>query len=151
MTGGGPAPSPPPGRGSLRAALAALAMLLPAAARPAGPDAAQPPGAAMLSPGRSFAEGDGASLYANTCQGCHMPDGRGASGAASYPALAGDANLASAAFTTAVVVKGLNAMPAVGRAMSDEQVAAVVNYVRGHFGNGSDAPVTPADARAARD
>ena len=36
------------------------------------------------------------------------------------------------------------------RDMSDEQVAAVVNYVRTHFGNNYQDVVTAADAKAAR-
>jgi mono/diheme cytochrome c family protein len=34
--------------------------------------------------------------------------------------------------------------------MSDEQVAAVVNYVRTHFGNSYQDAVTAEDAKAAR-
>jgi mono/diheme cytochrome c family protein len=43
-----------------------------------------------LSAGFAFSEGGGEELYANVCQGCHMPDGKGATGAGTYPSLAGD-------------------------------------------------------------
>ena len=105
---------------------------------------------AVLSPGPAFVETDGASLYANVCQGCHMPDGRGAVGAASYPALAGNPDLDSTPFVLHVVLKGLKGMPAVGRSMSDDQVAAVLNFVRGRFGNTAGEAVTAADAKEVR-
>ena len=41
-------------------------------------------------------------------------------------------------------------MPPVGRLMSDDQVAAVVNYVRTHFGNHYQDAVTPDDVKQAR-
>ena len=103
-----------------------------------------------FSPGYTFTETTGEALYANVCQGCHMPDGRGASGAGTYPALAGDANLATPAYPVYVVLNGLRAMPPVGAMMSDAQVAAVVNYVRSHFGNAYTDEVTADDAKAAR-
>ena len=135
-----------------RVALAIALVAVPGlAASPAGLDAVPSPGAPVLSPGRAFVEVDGASLYANVCQGCHMPDGRGARGAADYPSLAADGNLQSPAFAITVVLNGLKAMPPIGRSMSDEQVAAVVTYVRSHFGNTFGAAVTAAaDVKALR-
>jgi mono/diheme cytochrome c family protein len=103
-----------------------------------------------FSPGFKFTETTGEALYANVCQGCHMPDGRGASGAGTYPALAGDSNLATPGYPVYVVLNGLHGMPPVGAMMSDEQVAAVVNYVRSHFGNAYTDEVTADDAKAAR-
>ena len=41
-------------------------------------------------------------------------------------------------------------MPPLGRMMSDEQVADVVNYVRTHFGNSYTDAVSPSQAAAAR-
>ena len=49
-----------------------------------------------------------------------------------------------------VVINGRNAMPAFGDLLTDQQVAAVVNYVRTHFGNQFADEVTAADAKAAR-
>ena len=34
--------------------------------------------------------GGGQDIYTQICQGCHMPQGQGASGAGHYPKLAGD-------------------------------------------------------------
>ena len=74
---------------------------------------------------------DREQLYANVCQACHMPDGKGAVGAGTYLA-AKDPNLEAGGYPVYVVVRGQRAMPPVGAMMSDEQVAAVVNYVRTH-------------------
>jgi mono/diheme cytochrome c family protein len=109
--------------------------------------AQEPP---SLSPGRGFAEQGGAALYASVCAACHQPDAKGAIGAAAYPALAADENLASADYMTAVLLNGLRGMPPVGRMMSDEQVADVVNYVRTHFGNSYGEALSAADVAAAR-
>ena len=118
----------------------------PPAARADGPL----PRPGILSPGRTFSKQTGESLYVNVCQGCHMADGKGAEGAGRYPSLANDDHLASGSYVAAVVVQGLRGMPAFGRSMSDGQVAAVVNYVRTHFGNAEADPVGDADVAAAR-
>jgi mono/diheme cytochrome c family protein len=106
--------------------------------------------AANLSTGFAFSEKSGEDLYANVCQGCHMPDGKGAVGAGTYPSLAGDKALEAAGYPVYVVVHGLHGMPPVGYMMSDDQVAAVVNYVRTHFGNDYRDAVTAADVKAVR-
>ncbi len=103
-----------------------------------------------LSTGFRFSEKTGEALYANICQACHMPDGKGASGAGTYPALAGDQNLAARGYPVLVVVKGQRGMPPIGVIMSDDQVAAVVNYVRTHFGNNYQDAVTSEEVKSAR-
>lgn len=79
-----------------------------------------------------------------------MPDGKGAAGAGSYPSLADNRNLASAGYPVTIVVRGLRGMPAVGAMMNDDQVAAVVNYVRTQFGNAYQDAVTADDVKAVR-
>lgn len=106
--------------------------------------------AANLSTGFAFSEAGGEELYANVCQGCHMPDGKGAVGAGRYPSLASDQALAAAGYPVYVIVHGQHGMPPVGVMMTDDQVAAVVNYVRTHFGNDYRDAVTAADVKAAR-
>jgi len=101
--------------------------------------------AATLVPSAQFSKLDGAGVYSNVCQGCHMSQGQGAKGAGSYPALAQDPNLASAPYIVLTVLKGRRNMPAFGlgshgedkRAveLTDAQIADVANYVRSHFGN----------------
>lgn len=133
-------------RFALLTVVALLAPIAPAAAQDAAADAS----GSTLSNGFKFSERSGAALYANVCRACHMPDGKGATGAGTFPALAGDGNLAAGAFPVAVVVHGLHGMPPVGEMMDDDQVAAVVNYVRTHFGNNYRDAVTAADVKAVR-
>ena len=130
------------------AAIAALVWLLLPAPRVqnAGHSAPGP----AIGGGFRFAEQSGEALYANVCQACHMPDGKGAIGAGVYPPLAGNENLAAAGYPVAVVVNGRHGMPPVGVMMSDDQVAAVVNYVRTHFGNTYKDAVDAADVKVVR-
>src|SRR5277367_962305 len=141
----------------LPGAVAAVALIALLSVIPATPpaqnatDSAAPRGAEpMLSPGFRFAEQSGEALYANICQACHMPDGKGASGGGAYPALAGDQNLAARGYPVLVVVNGQRGMPPIGLMMNDDQVAAVVNYVRTHFGNAYQDAVTGEEVKSAR-
>ncbi len=97
-----------------------------------------------------FTEQGGEAIFKNVCQGCHMPDAKGAVGAGMYPALAKNPKLETAGYPVAVIVNGQKAMPAFGGMFSDQQVADVVNYTRTHFGNNYKDKVTPADVKAAR-
>lgn len=104
----------------------------------------------MLSPSQTFVEKTGEEIYANVCQGCHMPEGKGAVGAGVYPALANNKNLEAASYPIYVIINGSKGMPPVGLMMNDEQVAAVVNFVRTSFGNSYQDKVTAKDAKEAR-
>jgi len=91
----------------------------------------------------------GEHVYTTICQGCHMSQGEGAVGAGFYPKLAGDPALASWQYVAVTVLNGRHAMPSFGdipgsltgdasfmsASLSDAEIAAVVNYVRSHFGN----------------
>jgi mono/diheme cytochrome c family protein len=114
------------------------------------PAYAQGAGDPVFSPGYRFIEKTGEQLFTNVCRACHMSDGRGATGAGTYPSLAGDSNLVSSGYPVGIVVNGQRGMPAFGEVMSDDQVAAVVNYVRTHFGNSYQDAVTAEDVRAVR-
>ena len=96
-----------------------------------------------FAPRGHFVQSDGAALYRAICQGCHMPDARGARGAGTYPALAANPKLASAAYPAVMVLGGRRGMPAFGDSLSDDQVAEVVNYVRSHFANRYADTLTP--------
>ncbi|NII56311.1 cytochrome c [Luteibacter sp. SG786] len=97
--------------------------------------------------GGRFAAADGEAVYRGICQGCHMPDARGAQGAGAYPALAGNPRLVSPQYMAAVILHGRRDMPSFkpaaadeGRflldvSLSDAQIADVINYIRTHFGN----------------
>ena len=119
---------------AIRSAIAALVLVLPAVLEVAG---AEPP-----------APDPGAHVYRTICQGCHMPQGEGATGAGFYPKLANDPTLASWQYVAVTVLNGRHAMPPFGKipdadgdlafmsvSLSDRQIADVVNYVRSHFGN----------------
>ncbi len=111
--------------------------------------AAQPNDGSFTSVAR-FMERDGETLYKNICAACHMPGGEGARGAAAYPALARNAKLQAQGYPVFMVLNGRNAMPAFARFLGDAQVAAVVNYVRTHFGNSYTDLVSPADVTPQR-
>lgn len=104
---------------------------------------------------------DGRAIYEQVCQGCHMPEGRGATGAGNYPALAGNPNTASATYLAITILRGRRNMPAfasdrsqelfIGQSwMDDEQVAAVVNYLRTNLGNDYPEPISAAEVAALR-
>ena len=99
---------------------------------------------------------DGAQIYAQICQGCHMPGGRGAEGAGRYPAFAGNATLASAPYLVVTILQGRRNMPSFAKPersenffppvyLTDVQVANVVNYIRTNFGNDFPGPITAED------
>jgi mono/diheme cytochrome c family protein len=103
----------------------------------------------------------GQEIFQHICQGCHMPDAKGAIGGGKYPALAGDATLASTQFMAITLLQGRRNMPAFGGngdmgvffsvpTLTDEQIAAVINYVRSHFGNHFKGAITPAQVAALR-
>lgn len=103
-----------------------------------------------FSEGRTFSEQSGEELYTHVCAACHMGNGQGAVGAGHYPALANNENLLSAGYPIYIVLKGQKGMPPFGAMMSDDQVAAVVNYVRSHFGNDYQDAATPQDVKDSR-
>jgi mono/diheme cytochrome c family protein len=103
-----------------------------------------------FSSGYAFVEMSGEELFANVCAGCHMPDAMGATGAGNYPPLAQDRDLQVARYPVDIVVNGRRAMPPFGDMMNDDQIAAVVNYVRTHFGNDYRDAVTASDVKAMR-
>jgi mono/diheme cytochrome c family protein len=97
-----------------------------------------------------FMPQSGEALYADICQGCHMPEGVGAVGAGAYPALARNPKLAITGYPLLLVIHGRKGMPPFGKLLTDQQVAAVVNYIRTHFSNDFPDAVSDDDARAAR-
>src|SRR5688572_12983308 len=87
----------------------------------------------------------GREVYRNVCQGCHQPDGRGLERVA--PTLIGSVlTLAPAEITSRVLLNGkegpVGLMPPIGSTLSDDQIAAVLTYVRREWGQ----PGTPVEA-----
>jgi mono/diheme cytochrome c family protein len=97
-----------------------------------------------------YAQQSGEELYKGICQGCHMPDAKGAIGAGAYPALADNIRLFAAIYPITVLLNGQRAMPPFGADLSDSQIANVINYVRTHFGNHYKDSVSAAAVKAAR-
>jgi mono/diheme cytochrome c family protein/glucose/arabinose dehydrogenase len=94
----------------------------------------------------------GRDVYRNVCQACHQPDGRGQDRLAP-PLVDSPLTLAAAEITTRILLNGkegpVGLMPPVGSALSDEQVASVLTYVRREWGQAGTA-VTPAAVKSVR-
>jgi mono/diheme cytochrome c family protein len=102
---------------------------------------------------------DGRQIFEQICQGCHMQGGRGAVGAGHFPALANNRTLASRQYMALTILMGRRNMPAFGAkhaigfggppaTLSEEQIAAVINYVRTHFGNRYKDSITATEVAA---
>ncbi|HEY1428365.1 MAG TPA: cytochrome c [Candidatus Tumulicola sp.] len=136
-----------------RTAFAALAIcVLSACARhPAGTTPSRAPGSSS----------DGGALYAQHCASCHQTDGRGLAGV--FPPLAGDPVVnGNAGGAISAVAQGMRGrievngvtyegvMPGWSGDLDDEQVAAVVTFVRSAWHNHAP-PVSASDvSNAAR-
>ena len=108
-------------------------------------------GAAFAQPrGGAFTQQTGEEIYKGICQGCHMPDAKGAQGAGMYPALAGNKKLAAKAYPGLVIVRGQKAMPSFDGLLNDTQIANVVNYIRSNFGNSYPDTITADEVKALR-
>ena len=100
---------------------------------------------AACGPGAGDEEPRGEAVYRQNCERCHRPDGEGSP---VYPALAGNETVTGdpeAVIET--VLSGPSAMPTFRDQLSDEEIAAVVSYIRNTWGN--DAPTISADDVAA--
>jgi mono/diheme cytochrome c family protein/glucose/arabinose dehydrogenase len=95
----------------------------------------------------------GSDIYKSICVGCHQPDGRGKEKIApslvdSRYVLAPDAGAA-----TRILLAGkegtIGLMPPLGSALKDEQIAAVLTYVRREWGH-TGSPVAPDDVQEIR-
>ena len=102
----------------------------------------------------------GAKIYADECSGCHTADGKGAAGL--FPALERSSVVQQAdpASLLHIVLRGARtvatdraptgaAMPEFGWLLKDDEVAAVVTYIRNAWGNAAPA-VNAAEVSTAR-
>jgi cytochrome c oxidase cbb3-type subunit 2 len=88
---------------------------------------------------------DGATLYQSNCAACHQPSGEGLPGA--FPPLKGSAIVTSENPETLIriIIEGYDArpefatMPPLGKQLTDEQITAIINFERSHWGNRSPA------------
>jgi mono/diheme cytochrome c family protein len=94
----------------------------------------------------------GAGVYATNCAGCHQDQGQGAPRVAA--ALAGSKIVTGRPdMPLRVLLNGkdgaIGEMPPLGQSLNDQQLAQVLTYVRGSFGN-TAAPIHPAAAKEFR-
>jgi mono/diheme cytochrome c family protein len=110
----------------------------------------------QAAPGAAEAMALGAKIYAANCAACHSPVGGGMPPI--IPNLAGnDSVTATMPYTVIGAVlsgvspwKGGPPMPGFASSLSDEQIAAVANYVRTSWGNKAAPNATPQDVMALR-
>ena len=123
------------------------------------PADAAAPAAAATEGGATLALGE--SQYQQVCVACHMVDGNGLAGA--FPSLVGSAwaTTSEAKVPISIVLHGLqgpievngqsyNGVMAAWASLSDEDIAAVLTYVRSSWGNSASA-VTAAQVKEVRD
>jgi mono/diheme cytochrome c family protein/glucose/arabinose dehydrogenase len=117
------------------------------------PGKAGVPTIAPLSPAEQQRFDAGQEIYKNICQACHQPDGRGQEKLA--PPLVGSRfALANAEIPARILLNGkegpIGLMPPIGSALDDDQIAAVLTFVRREWGN-DGTPVDPAVIKRMRD
>jgi mono/diheme cytochrome c family protein len=140
------------------AMLVVLALVAAACSKTSSSGAATAPSSAEAANPASAS--DGAVVYINNCSSCHQRDGRGVPGA--FPPLADNPLVTGNPIAVIAIVKhGLSGrivvrgqaysgiMPPWARLISDSDIAAVVTYIRGAFGNTAGA-VTLNDARSVK-
>lgn len=106
---------------------------------------------------------NGAQIYAQICQACHMPAGQGAIGAGHYPKFVHNPAISSAPYMALTILGGRRNMPAFGYKdpgdsenesfiapvwLTNVQIANVINYVRTHFGNNYKDAITADEVKA---
>jgi mono/diheme cytochrome c family protein len=94
----------------------------------------------------------GQEVYRNICQACHQPDGRGLEKVA--PSLLGSPlALAKPDIPARILMNGkegsIGLMPPVGSTLSDDQIAAVLTYIRREWGQ-DGSPVDVATVKQVR-
>ena len=156
-----------PAAAAAPAAPAAAATAAPAPAAPATAAAPAPaPAAAAAAPAAGGSAKDrGKTTYMAVCFACHQPTGMGLPNM--FPPLAGSdwVKAKKADRMIRIVLHGLSGpvqvngvpfttpaplMPPQGAALSDQQIADVLTYVRAEFGGGAS-EVTPDQVKAVRD
>lgn len=144
--------------GALATACAVSALAGVASAKPnPGPPAKTATTAPVDPPEGMLGTTSGEAVYTRICQGCHMPDGKGAVGAGAYPAFAGNQKIASSRYMALTILQGRGNMPSfqhrpgefgVGAWLTDVQIANVVNHVRTHFGNHYADPISVEEVKS---
>jgi mono/diheme cytochrome c family protein len=103
---------------------------------------------ALAVPTLAAAQPTGEQLFNDNCAACHQKTGAGVKGA--FPALAGDKFVTGApAVVATTVLVGRGGMPAFRNDLSDDQLAAILSYIRSAWGNKA-APIKVAEVAGAR-
>lgn len=136
----------------------ALALVVAACAKTTSNHASTAASAAIANNPASAS--DGAVVYITNCSSCHQANGEGVPGA--FPPLAGNPTVTGNPVAVIAIVKhGINGkivvsgtaysgiMPPWGGLISDEDIAAVVTYIRSSWHN-RGSPVSLADVRAVK-
>jgi mono/diheme cytochrome c family protein len=91
---------------------------------------------------------DGAMLFKQNCSACHQAEGQGVKGA--FPALAGNPFVQGDPKAVAyVLLNGRGGMPNFREDLTNEQIAAVLSFVRSSWGNHA-LPLTAATVASAQ-
>ena len=95
----------------------------------------------------------GSEVYKSVCAGCHQPDGRGQEKIAPSLVESRYTTGPDGGAATRILLAGkegtMGLMPPLGGALSDEQIASVLTYVRREWGN-TGAPVSVEDVQEVR-
>lgn len=101
-----------------------------------------------LSPAWAQAPLNGQALFTTNCSACHQPTGMGIPGA--FPALAGDPFvLGDPSAPAKTVLEGRGGMPNFKPDLTDDEIAAILSYVRSSWGNKAP-PLAPSIVSAQR-
>lgn len=103
----------------------------------------------VLTNTNGFVTNDGEKLYHDSCAGCHMHKGEGATGAGYYPPLANNSKMESKYYIIDILINGFRGMPSFHMMMDDEQMAAVTQFVMTDL-NGLSAKVSADDVAQLR-
>jgi len=88
----------------------------------------------------------GSKVYSRSCAACHQQDGEGIPGA--FPPLADNAFVQSQpSEVIRTIYNGRGGMPSFSGDLSNEELAAVISYIRNTWGNEAE-PTEPDDVRA---
>ena len=108
------------------------------------------PTVAPLTPAEQVRYEAGSEVYKNICQACHQPDGRGQDRVAAN-LIDSELALAPAAVTARILLNGkegaIGLMPPIGAVLSDDQIAAVLTYIRRDMGPDRHAGSNPRRSR----
>ena len=101
-----------------------------------------------VAPAAAATEPAGQALFVQNCSACHQITGKGVPGA--FPQLVGDPIvLGPPDKVAALILRGRGGMPSFRADLTDDQIAAILTYIRSAWGNPAT-PIAPAAIKTAR-